>query len=218
MVRRIQGPQREVDALFGPELRPVVLRWLLTGEKASVDAVPADWARQAGRAGEALWTLHLSLRDGRFEGAEPALHTLDELDVKTPWLELARAEWHIISRRRDEATRLLVSLREPATRSQALSLRLGELWLACGDAGRAVELLRDAALMDRDHPDAPRAEFLLVCALSIQGQDSAALPVLRRLVRERPVEFREWLRGDSAGGKAVRASALLSPFLPETGE
>ena len=218
LMRRIQGPQREVDALLGAEFRPVVLRWLLTGEKAAVDAVPAEWAGQAGRAGEALWSLHTSLRDGRPEGAEAALRTLDGLGVKSPWLELARAEWQLASRRPDEAGRLLTSLRDAAARSQPLSLRLGELWLAAGDAARSAELLRDAALMDRSHPDAPRAEFLLVCALSVQGQDAAAVPLLRRLAGERPGDLRGWLRGDSAGVRAVRASIVLAPLLPDVRE
>ena len=218
LMRRIQGPQREVDALLGAEFRPVVLRWLLTGEKAAVDAVPAEWAGQAGRAGEALWSLHTSLRDGRPEGAEAALRTLDGLGVKSPWLELARAEWQLASRRPDEAGRLLTSLRDAAARSQPLSLRLGELWLPAGDAARSAELLRDAALMDRSHPDAPRAEFLLVCALSVQGQDAAAVPLLRRLAGERPGDLRGWLRGDSAGVRAVRASIVLAPLLPDVRE
>ncbi len=218
LVRRIQGPQREVDELLGAEFRPVVLRWLLTGEKVAVEAVPAGWVGQAGRAGEALATLQISLRDGRPEDAAAALRTLDEIGMKSPWLELARAEWCIAARRPGEAVPLLTSLRDAATRSQALSLRGGELWLAAGDPARAVELLRDAALMDRSHPDAPRAEFLLMCALTAQGQDAAALPLLRRLAHERPAKLREWMRGDSAGAKAVRASTVLAPVLSETRE
>jgi Flp pilus assembly protein TadD len=91
---------------------------------------------------------------------------------------------------------------------------LGEAWLAAGEAARSAELLRDAALMDRSHPEAPRAEFLLACSLTVQGQDASALPLLRRLASERPEDLRAWMRGDSAGVRAVRASSVLAPLLP----
>ena len=169
----------------------------------------ADRVRQAAQAGDALWNLHVALRDGRTAGAELPLRTLDGLGVTSPWIELARAEWLAASDRRAEAVACLDRLAPAAEKSVALSLRTGEIRLAFGDLVRAVELFRNAALIDRANPETLRAEFLLACALALDHQEPAAAAILRRLAGQTPADLREWMRGDAPGVRAIRETELL---------
>lgn len=209
LTRRMQGPLREADRLFGPESRAPLLDWLLGGVSGGDPDRAAVRVRQAAQAGEALWNLHVALRDGRTAGAELPLRTLDGLGVTSPWIELARAEWLAASDRRAEAVACLDRLAPAAEKSVALSLRTGELRLAFGDPVRAVELFRNAALIDRANPETLRAEFLLACALSLDHQEPAAAAILRRLAGQTPADLREWMRGDAPGVRAIRGTELL---------
>ncbi|MFO1492120.1 MAG: hypothetical protein U1F77_16145 [Kiritimatiellia bacterium] len=209
LTRRMQGPLREADHLFGPESRAPLLDWLLGGLSGGDPDRAAGRVRQAAQAGDALWNLHVALRDGRTAGAELPLRTLDGLGVTSPWIELARAEWLAASDRRAEAVACLDRLAPAAEKTVALSLRTGEIRLAFGDPVRAAELFRNAALIDRTNPETLRAEFLLACALALDHQEPAAAAILRRLAGQTPADLREWMRGDAPGVRAIRETELL---------
>lgn len=203
LVRRMNDPLREADRLFGPGSRPRLLQWLLAGPGGEEAGWPPDG--DGGRpAGEALWLLQVALRDGRAEAAEIQLQTLDGLGVRSPWLELARVQGRVLSGRRDEAVQGLEALRKAGAASEVLCARMGELWMACDQPARAVELLLDAARRQPPHHGRARTEFLLACALAQRGQNASAAQILRRLAREHPADTERWLRNGGPGVQALR--------------